>query len=164
MMKSLAWQSKRAGMKFSLIYVNAIKCDIITSNFPRLWLQRVSQHSNSQQQLDMSSDTLPPHLFENVAHPTRSCDPKLSSFLSTHSLAHGPNGVIPTTFSHSSQPHRLPRILPLLAAALMHNSCDSAEAFQGLFAFCLHTIPFCLFINIFVSNYFTSYLVSLVAF
>jgi hypothetical protein len=58
----------------------------------------------------------------------------LSSFFSAHRPAIQPIDTSPTAlFAHS---HRinLPRILPLLSAALQYNSCSAAEAFQGSFA------------------------------
>jgi hypothetical protein len=107
-----------------------------------MWLQRVSQHSNAQQQLELSSDTLPPRLFDNLTHPSRSYDPKLSAFFSAHRSAYGLNDLAPTAVFPSLHPHCLPRILPLLAAALKHNCCDAAEAFQGLLAVCTYSFPF----------------------
>jgi hypothetical protein len=109
-------------------------CQRVTRNFLRMWLQRVSQHSNAQQQLELSSDTLPPHLLDSMLPPSRGCDSKPSSFLSAHRSAILPNDASPTALSSPSHRRGLPRILPLLSAALKHNCCDAAEAFQGLFA------------------------------
>jgi hypothetical protein len=85
--------------------------------------------------MELSSDTLPPYLCDNLVHLSRSCNSNLSSVVRAHRSAMQPNEPSPMALSSPSYRRSVPRIMPLLSAALKHNSCEPAEAFQGLFAF-----------------------------
>jgi hypothetical protein len=47
---------------------------LLTENNFRAWLQRVSQHSSAQQQLELACDALFPHRMGTSMHPSRSCN------------------------------------------------------------------------------------------
>jgi hypothetical protein len=88
----------------------------------------VSQHSHAQQQVESSGDIPPPLLYDNQAPPTRLRLPHLYTPTLQHGFTHSPGAP------SSPSRQRLPRFLPLLSAALVHNCCAVAEAFRGAYA------------------------------
>jgi hypothetical protein len=121
----LATKMCRCGIYLSCAPLQITRC------FFRVWLQRVSQHSNAQQQIELSGDTLLPHLLDSMGQPSRRNVPKVPSCSSAHASAIQSDDTPLIAPSSSPCRRNVPRILPLLSAALMHNNCDADAAFQG---------------------------------
>lgn len=126
----LATKMCRCGIYLSCVPLQITRC------FFRVWLQRVSQHSNAQQQIELSGDTLPPHLLDSMGQPSRRNVPKVPSCSSAHASAIQSDDTPLIAPSSSPCRRNVPRILPLLSAALMHNNCDADAAFQGFLLLC----------------------------